>query len=142
MKKRLFACIMSVVLLASLFSGCNSSEKRKNQGSYYRLENNHKNYYIKIFSSGRVSCKNVYLGILWGGQSFYLTGTGTGNAEKYRVTTKEAYYNLTLTTSDYKLRNYRGQIIGDGKDLGEDEFSVSLSENCKVITKNAIKYRK
>lgn len=142
MKKGIFVCIISVVLAAGLFSGCESSAKRKIQGSYYRLENNHKNYYIKIFSSGRVSCKNVYLGVLWGGQSCYLTGTGTGSAEKYRVTTKEAYYHLTLTTSDYKLRNYKGQIIGEGKDLGEDEFSVSLSENCKVITKNAIKYRK
>ena len=111
------------------------------------MENNHKNYYVKIYSSGRVTCKNVYMGIIWGGQKCYLTGTGTGEAQKYKTTSDEAYYHLIFITSDYKLRDYKGRLILDGKDLCADNddvgyFSASLSKDCKTITTNGNKYTK
>ena len=74
MKRRFIASIFMVFIVASMFAGCSSEEKGNIRGSYYRLENNHNNYYIKIYSSGRVNCKNVYLGVLLGSQGCFLTG--------------------------------------------------------------------
>ncbi len=142
MKRRFIASIFMVFIVASMFAGCSSEEKGNIRGSYYRLENNHNNYYIKIYSSGRVNCKNVYLGVLLGSQGCYLTGEGTGEASQYKTTTQAAYYHLKLKTKNYKVRNYKGTIIDDGEILGKSLFSASLSKDCKVITRNSMKYKK
>ena len=85
--------------------------------------------------------------MIWGGQKCYLTGTGTGEAQKYKTTSDEAYYHLIFITSDYKLRDYKGRLILDGKDLCADNddvgyFFASFSNDCKTITTNGNKYTK
>lgn len=153
MKKRILLCSALVCIVATMFCGCGKSDSDKTivpekfVGSYYRDVNKQDTYYIKIYSGGRVECKNVMIGYRLSGHTAFLTGKGTGTAELFNQTTNDAYYRLTMHTTDYKIRNYRGELLKDGTEWcelfgEEDVFTTAMNRECNKITQNAIAYKK